>query len=89
VAGAACAVRVCASGGEQDRRRALRLLAVLASLAFPMLKNLGHTGLALLAASRCSEAARELGEPMWQAYAQFRRSHALVPAGAPLRALQT
>ena len=79
---------VCASGDEQDRRRALRLLAVLASLAFPMLKNLDHTDLALLAASRCSEAARELGEPMWEAYAEFRRSHALIPAGAPLRALQ-
>lgn len=75
-------------GTEEDRRRALQLLAVITSVAFPMLKNLGHTDLALVAANRSIAAADELGDPLWRAYAGFRRSHALIPAGSPVRALE-
>lgn len=75
-------------GTEEDRRRALQLLAVVTSVAFPMLKNLGHTDLALVASNRSVAAAEELGDPLWRAYAGFRRSHALIPAGSPVRALQ-
>jgi hypothetical protein len=75
-------------GTEEDRRRALQLLAVVTSVAFPMLKNLGHTDLALVAANRSVAAAEELGDPVWRAYAGFRRSHALMPAGSPVRALE-
>jgi hypothetical protein len=75
-------------GTEEDRRQALQLLAVVTSVAFPMLKNLGHTDLALVAANRSVAAADELGDPLWRAYASFRRSHALIPAGSPVRALE-
>lgn len=75
-------------GTEEDRRRALQLLAVVTSVAFPMLKNLGHTDLALVAANRSVAAADELGDPLWRAYAGFRRSHALMPPGSPVRALE-
>jgi transcriptional regulator with XRE-family HTH domain len=83
------AVRAAAGngGGEEDRRRAAELLSVLCSVAFPMLKNLGYTDLALVAANRCTAAAEELGDPLWRAYAGFRRSHALMPAGSPDRAV--
>lgn len=83
-------VRLAAADGgtEEDRQQALQLLAVVTSVAFPMLKNLGHTDLALVAANRSVAAADELGDPLWRAYAGFRRSHALVPAGSPARALE-
>lgn len=75
------------SVADDDRRRALQLLSVVCSVAFPMLKNLGHTDLALVASTRSVAAAEELGDPLWRAYAGFRRSHALIPAGSPTRAL--
>ena len=53
-----------------------------------MLKNLGHIDLALVAANRSMAAAEELGDPLWRAYAGFRRSHALIPAGSPARAVE-
>ena len=75
-------------GTEEDRRRALELVAVVNSVAFPMLKNLGHIDLALVAANRSTAAAEALGDPLWRAYAGFRRSHALIPAGSPARAVE-
>lgn len=84
------AVRVAAAyaGSEDDHRDALELLAVVASVAFPMLKHCGYTDLALVAAHLCTTAAEELDDPVWRAYADFRRSHALIPVGAPDRAMQ-
>jgi transcriptional regulator with XRE-family HTH domain len=79
---------VAADGSEDERRQAGKLLAVLASLSFPMLKNLGYTDLALVASNLCAEAARKLDDPLWTAYAGFRRSHALIPSGAPVRAYE-
>ena len=73
---------------EEDRRRALGLLSVTCSVAFPTLKNLGHVDLALVATTRSVMAAEELGDPLWRAYAGFRKSHALIPAGSPDRALR-
>lgn len=75
-------------GAEEDRRQALRLLAVTSSVAFPMLKHLGYADLALVCANMCTTAAQELDDPLWLAYAGFRQSHALIPVGHPERALE-
>lgn len=77
-----------ASGTEADRRQANKLLAVTASISFPPLKNLGYTDLALAASNLCADAAGKVDDPLWTAYAAFRRSHALIPSGAPARAAE-
>lgn len=83
------AVRFAAGEGraEDDRRAALEMLAATTSTAFPLLKHTGHLDLALLSAQQCTLAAEELGDPVWRAYAEIRRSHALIPLDAPERAL--
>jgi transcriptional regulator with XRE-family HTH domain len=83
------AVRLAAGNGgtEEDHQQALRLLAVTCSTAFPMLKHCGYPDLALAASNMCTAAVEPLLEEPWQAYAGVRRSHALIPAGAPERAL--
>jgi transcriptional regulator with XRE-family HTH domain len=82
-------VRLAAANGgtEEDHRRGLQLAAVTASVAAPMLKHLGFTDLASVATQLCGTAAAELDDPLWLAYADVRLSHALIPAGAPDRAL--
>lgn len=83
------AVRLAAANGgsEEDHRRGLELLAVTSSVAAPMLKHLGYTDLATVATQLCGNAASELNEPLWKAYADVRLSHVLIPAGAPDRAM--
>jgi transcriptional regulator with XRE-family HTH domain len=83
------AVRLAAEsgGGEDDHARALQLLAVTTSTAFPLLKHCGHVDLALLTEKMCASAAADLDDPVWRAYAGIRRSHSLIPVNAPDRAL--
>lgn len=83
------AVRLAGANGgpEDDHRRGLELLAVTASVAAPMLKHLGYADLAMVSTKLCTEAALELADPLWSAYADVRLSHALIPAGAPERAM--
>lgn len=82
-------VRLAASNGgsEEDHRNGLQLAAVTASVAAPMLKHLGFADLSSVATQMVGTAAAELDEPLWSAYADVRLSHALIPAGAPDRAL--
>lgn len=83
------AVRLAAANGgsEDDHQHGLQLAAVTASVAAPMLKHLGFMDLAAVATQLCGTAAAELDDPLWSAYADVRLSHALIPAGAPDRAL--
>jgi transcriptional regulator with XRE-family HTH domain len=87
--GLVSSVRLAAANGgsEEDHRQAVELLAITASTAFPLLKHCGHVDLALTTAIICSTAAEELADPVWLAYAGVRRSHSLIPIGAPDRAL--
>lgn len=74
--------------GEEERRGALELLAVLSSVGFPLLKHGGYLDLAVIASQMCTAAAERLDDPLWRAYADIRRSHALIPVGAPGRAME-
>jgi transcriptional regulator with XRE-family HTH domain len=89
VPGLLSAVRLAAlnGAGEEDHRTAVELLAVTSSTTFPLLKHTGHVDLALATERMCAAAAAELDDPVWNAYAAIRRSHALIPLKLPDRAL--
>lgn len=61
------------------RARGLRLLALTTHNAAFVLKYLGYADLALAAAERCHDAARELEAAQWIGLAEYSRLHTLPP----------
>jgi transcriptional regulator with XRE-family HTH domain len=67
------------SPASAHRKDALRMLTLTTYHAAFVLKYLGFLDLPLAAAERCSDAARELGDPEYVGLADFARLHNLPP----------
>ncbi|MBB5908553.1 tetratricopeptide (TPR) repeat protein [Actinoalloteichus hymeniacidonis] len=76
---------VAASDGPA-RAEALRSLVLACQVTTMLVKNLGATDLAWIAAERGHEAAMRLDDPVWIAASEFARSQALIGLGAFARA---
>jgi transcriptional regulator with XRE-family HTH domain len=69
-----------------DSRQALRILALASADAASVVRYLGFLSEAWLAADRCREVARELGEPVILGLAAWERAHVASTCGAYERA---
>ncbi|GGQ81342.1 transcriptional regulator [Couchioplanes caeruleus subsp. azureus] len=65
-----------------DHREALRLLCDATSIAFSVLRNLGHPADAWLAAQRCRDAADAAGDPVLRGHAAYALARAAIACGS-------
>jgi hypothetical protein len=72
-----------------DRDEALRLLILALASASSILRFIGHPDLAWVAAERSRQAARMLGDPVWDGAAAFGAAHARSSANRPRALLVT
>jgi transcriptional regulator with XRE-family HTH domain len=72
--------------GGADRTRSCQLLSLVTMELPPMLRRLGYTDLALIAAERAQDAAAASDDPLWIAASAHPACHALLSANATTRA---